>query len=139
MNKTLKWILIGLAIALGAFIIALPIFYMARHAASLADLGRPMMPFRASTNMPIRVWPVIALPFMGLFGALRVLLSAAVFGFAVYGVVALVRPKPARSGDAALQTPPVIPAAPAEGRVCASCGKSLHSEGEYCPYCGAKQ
>jgi len=54
MNKTLKWILIGLAIALGAFIIALPIFYLARHAASLADLGRPMMPFRTSTNMPIR-------------------------------------------------------------------------------------
>ena len=139
MNKTLKWILIGLGITLGVFIIALPIFYLARHAGSLADLGRQMMPFRTSTHMPFRSWTVVMFPLIGLFGLLRILLPAAVLGFAVYGVVALVRAKPGRTGDATLQTPPPIPAAPASDRVCVSCGKPLPGEGEYCPHCGAKQ
>lgn len=139
MNKTLKWILIGLGITLGAFIIALPIFYLARHAGSLADLGRQMMPFRTSTHMPFRSWTVVMFPLIGLFGLLRILLPAAVLGFAVYGVVALVRAKPVRTGEATLQTPPPIPAAPASDRVCVSCGKPLPGEGEYCPHCGAKQ
>ncbi len=139
MNKTLKWILIGLAITLGVFIIALPVFYLARHAGSLADLGRQMMPFHTSTHMPFRSWTVVMFPLIGLFGVLRVLLPAAVLGFAVYGVVALVRAKPGRTGATSLQTPPAVPPATVSERVCASCGKLLPGEGEYCPHCGAKQ
>ncbi len=139
MTKTLKWILIGLAITLGVFIIALPVFYLAWHAGSLADLGRQMMPFPTSTHMPFRSWTVVMFPLIGLFGVLRVLLPAAVLGFAVYGVVALVRAKPGRTGATSLQTPPAVPPALVSERVCASCGKALPGEGEYCPHCGAKQ
>ena len=66
MNKTLKWILIGLAAALGVFIIALPLFYLASHAGGLMDLGRDMHPFRTTHPFPVRTWPVLMLPFMGL-------------------------------------------------------------------------
>lgn len=132
MNKTLKWILIGLAIALGVFLIALPVFYMARYAGNLADVGRQMMPFRTGYHMPFPG----RMPMMGIFGLSRVLLPLAVIGFAVYGVIALVR---GRKPAVASAVPPALPVVPAEVRECTSCGKPLHSEGEFCPFCGAKQ
>jgi hypothetical protein len=135
MNKTLKWILIGLAIAVGVFIIAVPIFYLARHAGNLAEFGRDVMPFRSGTHMMPRTWPFMMFPLAGLFGFFRLLVPLAVVGFAVYGIVALAR---GRNGRAP-QFPPAVPPAKTEGRVCASCGKPLPDEGEFCPHCGAKQ
>ena len=139
MNKTLKWILIGLAIALGVFIIALPIFYLARHAGSLADLGRGFMPFRSDFHMPSRTWPVMMFPLAGLFGFFRALIPLAVIGFAVYGIVRLVGGGSNRYGTGSTQTPPPVPSAPVIERNCVSCGQALHSAGEFCPHCGAKQ
>ena len=49
MNKTLKWILIGLAIAVGVFLLALPVFYLLRVGGGVTNLGQGMMPFRAGT------------------------------------------------------------------------------------------
>lgn len=135
MNKTLKWILIGLAIALGVFIIALPVFYLARNAGNLAELGRGLMPFRSSPHMPFRSG-LMMMPLMGLFGLFRLALPLAVIGFAVFGVVALVR---GRKNDITTAVPPALPAVPAPERSCTACGKPLQSEGEFCPFCGTKQ
>jgi len=138
MNKTLKWILIGLAIALGVFIIALPVFYLVRNAGNLAELGRGLMPFRSSPHMPFRSG-LMMMPLMGLFGLFRLALPLAVIGFAVFGVIALVRSNSARKVTGSMQTPPPVPPASLEARVCPSCGMTHHSEGDFCPHCGAKQ
>jgi hypothetical protein len=135
MNKPLKWILIGLAIAVGVFLLALPVFYLLRVGGGVTNLGQGMMPFRGGNHHLI--WGV--LPLLGIFGFLRLLLPLAVLGFAVYGIVALARGK---KTPAAMTTPPAIPVAPvptAPERVCASCGRTLPPEGDFCPYCGAKQ
>jgi len=137
MNKTLKWILIGLAIALGVFIIALPVFVLAQHAGNLADFRQGMMPFRDGYHMPFRSG-LMMIPLMGLFGLFRVALPLAVIGFAVYGVVALVRGRKPAVGTAA-QTVPPLPVVPDTERNCAACGKPLRGEGEFCPFCGAKR
>ena len=79
MNKTLKWILIGLAIAVGVFLLALPVFYLLRVGGGVANLGQGMMPFRGGNHRLI--WGV--LPVLGIFGFLRLLLPLAVLGFAV--------------------------------------------------------
>ena len=140
MNKTLKWILIGLAIAVGAFIISLPVMFMIHNGGrismmdgyGLRDGLRDGM--RTSTfHSPMRMFPMF-----GLFGFLRLLIPLGVIGLAVYGVIALVRGN--RSVHAAPPAAPVAPAAAAaDMRTCAACGKELHGEGEFCPFCGAKQ
>jgi len=61
-----------------------------------------------------------------------------VIGFAVYGVVALVRGRKPAVGTAA-QTVPPLPVVPDTERNCAACGKPLRGEGEFCPFCGAKR
>lgn len=137
MSKTFKWILIGLAIALGVFIIALPVFYLARHVGSLTELGRGIMPFRGNYHMPFRSG-IMMIPLMGVFVLFRVALPLAVTGFAVYGVVALVRGRRPAVPEGVRPVPP-LPVVPEAGRSCISCGKPLHSEGEFCPFCGAKQ
>jgi len=137
MNKTLKWILIGLAIAVGVFLIATPVFYVIRHAGNLGDLRQGMMPFRSGSHMPFRPG-LMMIPLMGLFGLFRVALPLAVIGFAVYGVVALVRGRKPAISTAAQAVPP-LPVVPASDRNCAACGKPLPGEGEFCPFCGAKQ
>lgn len=140
MNKTLKWILIGLAIALGVFMIAMPVLYMARNAGGIADSGRGMipfqgmMPFRGDYHMPFRSG-LLMMPLMGLFGLFHLALPLTVVGLAVYGVLALVR---GRKTVVATTVPPV-PVVPAAEHNCTSCGKSLHNEGEFCPFCGARQ
>lgn len=145
MNKTVKWILIGLAIALGVFVVSLPVFYMVRHAGSLASQGSGMapfqgeMPFRSGYHMPFNSRAIMMLPLMGLFGIFRLLLPLAVVGLAVYGVVSLVRGRAGHAGVAGFQSPPPVPTMPAEARVCVSCGMALQKEGEFCPHCGAKQ
>lgn len=130
MNKTLKWVLIGLAIAVGVFIIALPIFTLVLGGgrAGMMDGWGLRDGVRDGVRMPYHS-PFMMMPLMGIFSLFRLLLPAAVLGLAVYGVVALARG--ARVNNAA--PPPV-----AEVN-CAACGRELVSGGEFCPYCGAKQ
>ena len=130
MNKTLKWVLIGLAIAVGVFIIALPIFTLALGGgrAAMMDGWGLRDGMRSSYYHP----PFMMRPLMGVLGLFRMLLPAAVLGLVVYGVVAL-----ARGGRAKAAPPP--PAADVTQRACAACGRELVSGGEFCPYCGAKQ
>ncbi len=130
MNKTLKWILIGLAIAVGVFIIALPIFTLVLGGGQAAIMDN--WGWRDGMRTPYYHSPFMMRPLMGVFGLFHLLLPAAVLGLAVYGVVML-----ARGGRAKAATPP--PAAPTGPRACAACGRELVSGGEFCPYCGAKQ
>ncbi len=133
MNKTLKWVLIGLAFAVGVFIIALPIFTLVLGGgrAAMMDGWGLRDGLRDGMHMPYHS-PFMMMPLMGMFGLLRLLLPAAVLGLAVYGVVALVR-----GGRAKTAAPP--PRSAAVERACAACGRELVSGGEFCPYCGAKQ
>lgn len=132
MNKTLKWILIGLAIAVGAFIIALPIFTMVLGGgrAGMMDGWGLREGMRGGMRVPFHS-PFMMMPLMGIFGLLRLLLPAAVLGLAVYGVVALVRGSRVKTA--------VPPTQPVVVQACAACGRELVSGGEFCPYCGAKQ
>lgn len=127
MNKTLKWVLIGLGIAVLAFLIALPLFSMHRLGFSMmsrfpgAERGFPLM----------RAMPMIA------FGLVRGLVGLAVLALAVIGVVLLVR-----GGKTRQVTPPaaVIPESAVEpGKNCSNCGKQINSAWVACPYCGEKQ
>jgi len=129
MNKTVKWVLIGLGIALLVFLIALPVFYMVLHRGGMMGLdiygraGRMMMP----------------VPFFGFLGFFRILLPLGLIALVVVGIVLLARggrsnqaaPLPAQPAE---QAQPVV-----EQRICRKCGKPLNTEGEYCPFCGKKQ
>lgn len=129
MNKTLKWILIGLGIALAAFLVALPIFGMVLHGGRLGTgLMTPDILGRAGRGMML-------VPMFGFFGFLRVLLPVGVVALAVVGIVLLVRGN--HTSKAGMVPPPVLPTE--ELRVCKSCGKTLAAEGEYCPFCGTQQ
>lgn len=138
MNKTLKWILIGVAIALGVFIIALPIFTLLLGGGRMAMMDGGVLRdgmrdgFRDGLRASNYHSPFMMMPLMGIFGFFRMLLPAAVLGLAVYGVVALVR------GSRANATIPPPPAAVVD-RACAACGRELVSGGEFCPFCGAQQ
>jgi hypothetical protein len=135
MNKTLKWVLIGLGIAVVVFFIALSIFVIFGRVAGGVDgsnWGR--MPFRSGYHMPFRG----VMPMMGFFGLSRLLLLLVVIGFAVYGLVRLVGGNGAHHGAAPMQqTPP--PVTGITERACVACGRTLPGEGEFCPHCGAKQ
>jgi hypothetical protein len=122
MNKTLKWILIGLGIALVVFIIATVVFSAVFMHGTLG-LNRLNYGF----VMPhMRVFP-----FGGMFLLGRGLFWLVVIGLAVTGVVLLVR-----SGSSKSAPPAQLPS---QTKVCQSCGKELHASGEFCPHCGAKQ
>lgn len=128
MNKTLKWVLIGLGIALAAFLIALPILGMVLNGGRLGVMGHGILG-RAGRGM-------MMLPFFGMFGFVRVLFPLGVFALAIVGIVLLARGGSSR----ATPPPPAPPAQPAvEARTCRHCGKPLPAEGEYCPHCGKKQ
>jgi hypothetical protein len=136
MNKTLKWILIGLAVAAGTFIIALPILMLAQNSGRMVMMdGWGLRDgLRDGLRTTYHHSPFFMMPLMGIFGLLRLLLPVAVLGLAVYGVVALLR------GNRAVQKPPVLPTqTPVEARVCSACGHELHREGEFCHFCGARQ
>ncbi len=134
MNKTLKWVLIGLGIALAAFMIALPIFFMImnRQGAAMMESGL----FGRTGRM------IIPIPFFSFFSFFRVIFPVGLLALVVTGIVLLVRG--GRSSSAA-QT--VVPPLPAAGQVqpeptqltCRKCGKPLNPEGQYCPFCGEKQ
>lgn len=115
MKHVWKWILIGLGIALVVFLIALPMFGL-RHFGGVYGLrgytGHPMM---GLGGVMMFGWGIMLLK--GLF-------CLAVLGFAVYGVIALVRGKKA---------PAVPPPAP---KTCKNCGRIVEKDWVNCPYCG---
>jgi hypothetical protein len=127
MNKTWKWILIGLGIAIVAFVVALPLFGMHR-------LGFPMMsriPGFDRGFQYIGIMPLMA------FGVIRGLLGLGVLALAVIGVVLLVRNSKTKEVAPPLQgeTDPVTKPA----RNCRHCGRELKTDWVACPYCGKKQ
>ena len=63
------------------------------------------------------------------FGIFRWIIPLAVIGLAVYGVIALIRRRPAATVPA--ETAPVV-----SSRSCGSCGKPAMDEWKNCPYCG---
>lgn len=127
MNKTLKWILIGLGIAVATFLVAMPILGMCLGGGRPGMMGSGILG-RAGHGMML-------LPFFGVFGFLRVLLPLGVVALAVVGIVLL-----ARGGRSSTTTPVAPPAQPvAEARACRHCGKTLPAEGVFCPHCGKKQ
>jgi uncharacterized membrane protein len=125
MNKVLKWVLIGLGIALVAFMIAIMVFTRFGDGGQFAGrLGG--FPHRYGGMM-------FGMGFMMLF---RLLIPLGVVVLAVFGVVSLVRNHQAKSLPAApvLPTEPVTPA-----RTCVKCGKPLEQDWTTCPFCGKKQ
>lgn len=140
MNKTLKWILIFLGIALLVFCLALPLFLAPAMRGGF--YGRmPMMGrgFGLFNNYGghMRFGG-------GLFGIgfmlLRLAIPLGVLALAVVGVVALVRGrKPAQPPAAPAAAAPVEPvsAAPVE-HPCPHCGQPVQDGWLACPHCGEK-
>ena len=127
MNKTLKWVLIGLAIVVGLCVLTLPILTLVHTS------GRGMMMngwgWREGWRTMHQHGRFILLPFLCLLG----LGSLAVVGLVISGVLALAR-------GTSVQTPPAVPpAVVTEGRICKVCAKPLADEGAFCPHCGAEQ
>ena len=127
MNKTLKWVLIGLGIAILAFLIALPLFNMHRLGFSMMsrypglDRGFPLM----------RAMPMMA------FGLIRGILGLGVLALAVLGVVLLVC-----SGKSGQVTPPaavIPPSVVVPAKQCRHCSREINTDWVACPYCGKKQ
>jgi hypothetical protein len=130
MNKTLKWILIGLGVALAAFLIALPIFAMVFHRGSVGILGSGIFGRAGRIMMPVS--------FFSFFGFFRVLFPLGLLALAVTGIVLLVRG--GKSSRATQPPAPPLPVQPGvEPHVCRKCGQPLYAGGEYCPFCGEKQ
>lgn len=134
MNKTLKWVLIGLGIALAAFMIAIPIFFVIVNRQGAAMMGSEI--FGRAGRM------IVPVPFFSFFGFFRVLFPLGLLALVVTGIVLLVRG--GRSSSVAQTAVPPLPSTgPVQSetaqRICQKCGKSLHPEGEYCPFCGEKQ
>jgi hypothetical protein len=65
---------------------------------------------------------------------LRGLFPLAIFGFAIYGIVAWF--KRGKTIPAAPAPAPVAPAAVASSATCSSCGQSVQADWKHCPYCG---
>lgn len=125
MNKTLKWVLIGLGIALAAFLVTMSCIRFAGYH-TLGWMGRS----GAYPRMGM-------MPMMGFFGLFRLLVPLGVLVLAVFGVIHLVRGK-ATTPPAMI--PPAQPVAPVlDVHQCANCGKTYETDGEFCPYCGTKQ
>ena len=156
MNKTWKWILIGLGVFILAFCVGLPLFLgLGARVAGVA--GMPMM------RQPFGGFPMMGGRGFGLFGGFGLLrMLFPLFGLAVVvlvivGIVLLLRrpQKPA----AVVVTPtasaepvppadfnpaePVTPAAMAPAEVvettpCPHCGAPVQAGWVACPHCGEK-
>jgi len=139
MNKTLKWILIGLGIAIAAFLVTMAFFGFHRGGYSMMngidDYGRGLRTFG---RMPMMGF----MPMMA-FGLMRGVFGLGVFALAVIGVVLLIRngkskhaEKMAAAQPAVSETPVVAP----EPEInCKKCGKVLQKDWAVCPYCGRRQ
>mgnify|MGYP005819056855 CR=1 FL=1 len=152
MNKTLKWILIGLGIVLVVGLIAVSIFFVARNGSALAQsypYGMPMLRRRFGMHYGGGFY-------FGRFRIIGGLFGLGILALLVWGIVALARHNrtpmtpppmpPANTIQNNQSTTPAQPAQPTQSvppvnqaRVCSNCGKPLPAEAEYCPFCGAKQ
>jgi predicted lipid-binding transport protein (Tim44 family) len=161
MNKTWKWILIGLGVFILAFCVGLPLF-LGLGASLAGNGGMPMMrqPFGGYPMMGGRGFGIF-----GGFGLLRLLFPLFGLGLVVLviaGIVLLLRrpqkPAVAASAAAMVVTPaasvvpvptadftpsePIPPAAgPAvvvETTPCPHCGAPVQSGWVACPHCGEK-
>ena len=127
MNKTLKWVLIGLGIALVVFLVALPLFGMHR-------VGFSMMPRYSGFD---RAFPFMgAMPMMA-FRLVRGLIGLGIFALAVTGVVLLVRSGSAKKVEPPTPVEPTVIVDPVTN--CRHCGKEIKVGWVACPYCGKKQ
>jgi hypothetical protein len=132
MNKTLKWVLIGLGIALVAFLIALACFRG-------FGFGHPMMGRAGGFERGFeRGFGGFGMGLMFLMG-LRFLVPLGVLALAVVGIVALARGHKAKKA-AALTSAAVQPVVtPEPEKLCAKCAKPVKLDWVACPYCGKKQ
>lgn len=136
MNKTLKWVLIGLGIALAAFIVAMLVFGVRRT-------GFSMMGERGFNRIGGRIGGFSMMGFMPMiaFRLFRGLFGLGILALAVFGVVFLVRNNKAKStNQVATMAPSVEPTPVVEPeKLCKHCGKPVNSDWVACPYCGKKQ
>lgn len=133
MNKVLKWILIGLGIALVVSFIAMIAFRGFVFRPSLMMGGRDLGFHHPMGGMMFG---------MGLYVLVRVLLGGTVLGLAVFGLISLFRNQknihvnPANPVASESQTAPVNID---PQRTCIKCSQVLQSDWKNCPYCGKKQ
>jgi hypothetical protein len=116
MKGVWKWILLGVAVFVAAFLIALPLFG-----------GWPMMPARFFGFGVLRP----GMMGWGGFGWLGALMGLAIPILLIIGVVALV----VSLGKAPTPHPP---AAQTPTTPCTNCGRPLDPGWVACPYCGNK-
>jgi hypothetical protein len=155
MNRTWKWILIGLGVFILAFCVGLPLF-LGFGARMIGFGGMPMM------GQPYGRFPMMGRGFglFGGFGLLRFLVPLFILGVVVLVIVGIVlllrRPQPP---SAAIVTPaasaepvppadftPAEPLPPAavtptevvETTPCPHCGAPVQAGWVACPHCGEK-
>jgi uncharacterized membrane protein len=128
MNKTLKWVLIGLGIALVAFLIALACFRG-------FGFAHPMMGRAGGFERGFGGFGMGLMFRMGL----RFLVPLGVLALAVVGIVALVRGHKVKNAAVltAAAVQPVVP--PEPEKLCAKCAQPVKLDWVACPYCGKKQ
>lgn len=133
MNKVLKWVLIGLGIALAALFVVMLAFR--------GFVGRPEL-MMGGRGLGFH-HPFGGMMFgMGLFMLFRVLLGGTVLGLAVFGLIALFKRQKSAPTPASI---PAVPEAQAAAvtvepqRTCVKCSHPLQSDWKVCPYCGKKQ
>jgi hypothetical protein len=122
MKNVWKWIILGLAVFVLAFCIALPLF----GGGSLLPVR--MMSYRRM--MPFGMMGAGTFGSFGWIGMLARLVLPLLFVGLVVAVVALLLRKPSAPP---ISTPPAPPAAP-----CRKCGKPVETGWVACPYCGTK-
>jgi hypothetical protein len=133
MNKVLKWVLIGLGIAVVVIGITMVAFrgFMGRPEFMMG--GRVLGFHRPFGGMMFG---------MGLFMLFRVLLGGTVLGLAVFGLVSLFRRHKSVAVNTAApvvtETQAVVENA-APQRTCVKCSQPLQPDWKNCPYCGKKQ
>jgi hypothetical protein len=133
MNKTLKWILIGLGIAIVAFLLAMVAFGFHRGGfAMMRGYGDFDGLNRGYGRLPMMGF----MPMMA-FGLLRGIFGLGILALAVIGIVLLVRNHRAKK---AVPVAPVTPETPAQPeKLCAKCGQPVQPDWKVCPHCGKKQ
>lgn len=133
MNKVVKWVLIGLGIALAVLLILMTAFRGFAGRPEFMMGGRELGFHHPFGGMMFG---------MGLFMLFRVLLGAAVLGLAVFGLITLFRRPKSIPASSASSISPEVQAAPVNSepeKTCIKCSKPLQADWNNCPYCGKKQ
>jgi hypothetical protein len=119
MKNAWKWIILGLAVFVLAFCIALPLFG-----------GGSLLPVRMMSYRRMMPFGMMGIGAFGWIGMLARLVIPLLFVGLVVGVVVLLVRKPS---PPPVSTPPAPPTAP-----CRKCGKPVEQGWVACPYCGTK-